>query len=149
MVSQKSMYMFYKNPTGLGKHSGHGTQDANNPSKKHPKTGNLFVPMEVHMASNPASPACPGPDFRPGYQKNTPRGLMGHQRATNQKNVRDFGVQKMGPKPKSGIFSGNVRNVHGIIFSLLGNYLGPLKIQFSNYLFIYMFGVSPLDYRNK
>ena len=63
-----------------------------------------------------------------------------HCRPKNQKKARDLGGAKMGPEPKSGIFPGNVRNVHGIIFSLLGNYLGPLKIQLSNYLFLCVWG---------
>ena len=61
---------------------------------------------------------------------------MGHQRAKNQKNGGRFGVQKMGPGPKSGIFLANVGDGPGIIFSLLGNYLGPLKIKFP---FFYLF----------
>ena len=89
------------------------------------------------MAPNPASPAHFGPDFRPGYFKNTPRAHMGHQRANNQTNVGKYGVQKMGPGPKNGICLANVRDVHGVMFSLLGNYLGPLKHQFSIF-YIYL-----------
>ena len=110
--------------------------------RKTPKTGNLFLTMEVHIPPNPTSPPHKGPDFRPGCQENTPGGLMGHQRAKNPKNVQDFGVQKNGSKPKSEICLANVRDGPGIMFSLLGNYLGPLKIQFSNYLFICL-GLPP------
>ena len=38
MVLQKSRYLVYKNPTGFGKHSGHGTQAASNLSKNRLKT---------------------------------------------------------------------------------------------------------------
>ena len=65
------------------------------------------------------------------------RGPYGPPEGQKSKNVQDCGVQKLGPKPRSGIFLANVRNARGIIFSLLGNYLGPLKIQFSNYLYVW------------
>ena len=147
---QKSRYLFYKKSNRFGQTfwawNTSCQQSIEKPAKNHLKTGNLFLTMEVHMAPNPASPAHFGPDFRPGCQENTPGGRGATRWPDLQKNVQDFGVQKLGPKPKSRIFPGNVRNVHGIIFSLLGNYLGPLKIQLSNYLFFYLY-MGPWPYR--
>ena len=73
-------------------------QSTNNPSKKtHKKAGNLFVAMEVHMAPNRPSPASSGPDFRPGYHKNSPGG-RGAARGPTIKKCQRF----WGPKNGSG-----------------------------------------------
>ena len=44
--------------------------------------------------------------------------------------------KQIGPKPKTDILLANVRDGPGIIFSLLGNYLGPLKYRFPMFIFI-------------
>ena len=84
--------------------------------KKHSRTGNLFLTMEVHIPPNPASLAYFGPDFRPWCFKNTPGGHRGHQRSKNTKNDKDFGVQKGVPNPNPGF----VRQMSGMA---LGSFL--------------------------
>ena len=87
VVLQKSRCLFYKKSNRFGQTfwawNTRCQQSINNPSKNHPKTGNLFVTMEVHIAPNQQSPAGPGPDFRPGCQENTPGGHVGHQNPQN------------------------------------------------------------------
>ena len=62
-----------------------------------------------------------------------------HKTSQNPKNVGKSGVQKMGPKPKTGIFFANVWDGPGVIFSLLGRALKNKMFQ----LLIYMFGFTP------
>ena len=56
------------------------------------------------MAPNPASPAHFGPDFRPRYFKNTPRGPYGPPEGKKSKKCPIFWGPKVGPKPEPGIF---------------------------------------------
>ena len=77
------------------------------------------------MAPNPASPPHFGPDFRYGCPQNAPGAWTGHQKVKNRENVGKSGVQKNGFPADIRDFLANVRNVPGILFSLLENYLGP------------------------
>ena len=63
------------------------------------------------------------------FDKMAPGAIWAIRKSKIPKNIVGLGVQKLGPKPKSGISLANVWDAHGIIFSLLGNYLGPLKIR--------------------
>ena len=77
------------------------------------------------MAPNPASPPHFGPDFRYGSPRNAPGAWKGRQEAKNPETLGKSGGQKSWLSTQIRIFLANVRNVPGIIFSLLENYVGP------------------------